>query len=268
MKISIRDLHFVYPRGVEALRGISLEIESGERVAIIGQNGSGKTTLAKQLDALLRPTRGEVWIDDWDTRSKTTAQLARRVGFLFQNPDQQIFKSRVADEVAFGPSRMNLDPAEIEARVESALERAGLAALRDVHPYELQPSERRWVALAAVLAMDTSILILDEPTTGQDAYGIARLGTLIESCRCEGKTIIILSHDIDFVAENCDRVIVMGQGRVLLDGEPHHVLAQGERMAETLVEPPQITRLALALGMQETALSIDEFLKIINNPPA
>jgi energy-coupling factor transport system ATP-binding protein len=223
--------------------------------------------LAKHLNALLHPTHGEVWIGDWDTRSTTTTKLARCVGFLFQNPDLQIFKNRVEDEVAFGPRQLKLDRVEIETRVESALARAGLAAMRDVHPYELQPSERRWVALASVLAMETPILVLDEPTTGQDAHGIARLGTVIEECRRASKTVIILSHDMDFVAEHCKRVIVMGQGRIVLDGKTHQVLAPRERLAATLVEPPQITRLSLALGLKEAALTIEEFLRT-KNPPA
>jgi energy-coupling factor transport system ATP-binding protein len=261
VKVSIRNLHFNYPNGVEALRGVSLEITGGERVAIVGQNGSGKTTLAKHLNALLRPTRGEVMIGDWDTRTHTAAQMARRVGLLFQNPDEQIFKNRVADEVAFGPHNLGLASAEVERRVDDALERTGLGGVRDAHPYELLPVQRKWVALASVLALETPVLVLDEPTTGQDARGLARLGALAGELARAGRTIVLVTHDIDFCAEHFERVIVMGQGRVLIDGAKHDVLSRAELLAETFVEPPQITRLGTALGWTDPVMSVEEFVE-------
>ncbi len=261
MDLSIRDLRFSYATGVEALRGISLDVGGGARVALVGQNGSGKTTLAKHLNGLLRPTRGQVLVGEWDTRTHTVAQLARRVGFLFQNPDEQIFKSRVADEVAFGPNTLGLTPAEVEARVDAALERTGLGDLREAQPYALLPSQRKWVALASVLAMETPILVLDEPTTGQDARGLARLGALMDELAREGRTVILISHDLDFCAEHFERVIVMKQGEVLLDGTTHEVLAQREILAETNVEPPQITRLGLALNLAKPVMTVEEFLQ-------
>jgi energy-coupling factor transport system ATP-binding protein len=260
VKISIRDLHFAYPNGVEALRGVSLEITSGETVAIIGQNGSGKTTLAKHLNALLRPTSGDVIVGDWNTRTHTVAQMARRVGLLFQNPDEQIFKNRVADEVAFGPRTLGLESSEVKRRVAAALDRTGLAGVRDSHPYELQPVQRKWVALASVLALETPILVLDEPTTGQDARGMARLGGLVEELAHAGKTIVLVTHDIDFCAEYFERIVVMGQGCVLGDGLGHQVLGQAGLLAQTFVEPPQITRLGLALDLPAPVMTVEEFL--------
>jgi energy-coupling factor transport system ATP-binding protein len=265
MDVSIRDLHFTYPNGVPALRGISLELRAGGRVAIIGENGSGKTTLAKHLNALLRPTRGEIYVGDWDTRTHTAAQLARRVGFLFQNPDEQIFKNRVADEVAFGPRQLGLVPGEMDRRVDAALARAGLGELREEHPYELLPAQRKWLALASVLVMDTPILVLDEPTTGQDARGLARLGALIAELSRAGKTIVTITHDIDFCAEQFERVIVMKEGRVLIEGDVHQVLPRADILAETFVEPPQITRLGAALHLQEPVTTVDEFLTVLSN---
>jgi energy-coupling factor transport system ATP-binding protein len=260
VKISIRDLHFTYPNGVEALRGVSLDITSGERVAIIGQNGSGKTTLAKHLNALLRPTRGDVIVGDWNTRTRTAAQMARRVGLVIQNPDEQIFKSRVADEIAFGPHNLGHALPEVERRVAAALERTGLAGVRDTHPYELLPVQRKWVALASVLALETPILVLDEPTTGQDARGLARLGALVEEMACAGRTIVLVTHDIDFCAEHFERVVVMGQGRVMLDGAKDQVLSRSELLAQTFVEPPQITRLGLGLDLPGPVMTVEEFL--------
>jgi len=259
VNISIRDLHFAYAAGAEVLRGISLEIGSGESVAIIGQNGSGKTTLAKHLNGLVRPTNGDVVVGDWNTRQHTVAQMSRRVGFLFQNPDEQIFKNRVWDEIAFGPGHLGLTHGELSKRVDAAMERAYLVDFRDAHPYELLPSQRRWVALASVLAMETPILVLDEPTTGQDVRGLARLGALVEDLIRSGKTVITIAHDIDWCAEYCSRVTVMKQGRVLMDDDVHRVFAHADLLAQTFVEPPQITRLGIELGLQQV-VTIDEFL--------
>ncbi len=260
MDLSIRDVHFTYPNGVAALRGVSLELSTGERVAIIGENGSGKTTLAKQFNALLRPTRGEVRIGDWDTRTRSVAQMARRVGFLFQNADDQIFERQVRSEVAFGPRNLRLTAAEIDARVNEALARTGLAELRDVNPYDLLPIQRKWLALASVLALDTPIVVLDEPTTGQDARGLERLGALVEELSRAGKTVVAITHDMDFCAEHFQRVIVMKEGQVLIDGETHQVLPRAELLAETFVEPPQITRLGAALGWASPVLNVEEFM--------
>lgn len=260
MIVALRDVHFTYPGGLRALDGVSLDIAPGERVAIIGRNGSGKTTLAKHLNGLLRPAGGRVEIGGWDTREHSVAQMARRVGFVFQNPAEQIFKSRVADEVAVGPRNLGLAPATVTARVGEALERTGLASAREVHPYELQPAQRKWVAIASVLAMDPSIYVLDEPAPGQDAWGLERLGALVADLARAGKTVVMISHDVDFCAEHVARIVVMDRGRVLADGEPHAVFAQAALLAQTGVEPPQLTRLGAALGLPRTALTVPEFL--------
>ena len=261
MNISVKDLYFSYPGGTEALRGISLEIHSGQRVAIVGQNGAGKTTLVKHFNALLRPTRGTVTVGDWNTRTHTVAQMAQRVGFVFQNPADQIFNQRVADEVAFGPRNLRLAQAEIECRVKASLERVGLTDMRDAHPYDLLPAQCKWVALASVLAMDTPILVLDEPTIGQDGRGLVQLGALIDGLAQAGKTIVAISHDIDFCAEHFERFIVMKEGRAILDGDKKEVLVQRELLAETFVEPPQITRLGLALELKRPVTTVSEFLE-------
>ena len=260
MNISIRDLSFTYPGGVDALHDISLEFRPGECVAVIGRNGSGKTTLAKHLNGLLRPTRGDVLVGDWNTRSHTVAQLARRVGYLFQNPGDQIFKNRVDGEVAFGPRSLGLPAADVTLRVELALAQTGLAEFRAVHPYELLPAQRKWVALASLLAMDPAVLVLDEPTAGQDARGLERLAALLAALTRGGKTVVMIAHDMDFCAETSPRVVVMGQGRVLADGDKHSIFAQIELLAQTFVEPPQITRLGLALALPKPVTTVPEFL--------
>jgi energy-coupling factor transport system ATP-binding protein len=260
MTISFRDVSFSYPSGVEAVRGVSLEIADGEAVAIIGENGAGKTTLVRHINGLLRPTRGEVQVGDWDTCSHTVAALARRAGYVFQNPDDQLFERTVRAEVAFGPRNLGCVAGEIAARVADALARVGLADMGNVHPYDLHPSQRKLVALAAALAMRTPILILDEPTTGQDTPGVARLSEIVAALKAEGTTLITITHDIDFCAEHFERVIVMAQGRVLADGPAADVLAQPAPLAEAEVDPPQLMRLAAALGLNAAPLTVEDFV--------
>lgn len=260
MQIEITDLSFTYPTGVEALTGVSLRIAPGEQVAIIGQNGSGKTTLVKHLNGLLQPTQGTVRVGDWLTSEHSVAQLAARVGYVFQNPDDQLFKTRVDDEVRVGPLNLKLPPAQVAAQTEHALELLGLLERRDLHPYDLTPAWRKRVAIAAVLAMNTPVVVLDEPTTGQDYATVQELGKVMAALRDEAKTVIAISHDIDFVATQFGRIVVMGQGKVLADGAPAVVFAQTDLLASTYVEPPQMTRLAERLGMDTAIYSVEGFM--------
>jgi len=260
MQILINDLRFIYPGGVEALRGISLVIEPGEQVAIVGQNGAGKTTLARHLNGLLQPTSGRVSIGGLDTHTCTVAKLAARVGYVFQNPDEQLFCKTVGVEVAFGPKNLGCAPARIDELVNGALELTGLSDKRDANPYDLSPTWRKMVALASILSMDTPVIILDEPTTGQDAASIARIAGVIAHLRERGRTVITITHDIDFCAENFERVIALAEGQVLLDGPACDVFGQQETLARTYVDPPQLTRLGKQLGFFETVRNQAEFL--------
>ena len=265
MKIEIRDLHFTYPTGVEALRGISLTVESGEQVAIVGQNGAGKTTLVKHLNGLLLPSSGEVRIGGWDTKNQSVAKLARRVGYVFQNPDEQLFSKNVGAEVAFGPRNFKLDGEQVQSLVKDALAMTELTDKTETNPYDLSPTWRKMVALASVISMDTDIVVFDEPTTGQDALNIARIANAIRTLRQRGKTVITITHDIDFCAENFDRVIALSQGKVLLDGYANDVLGQDEILATTYVDPPQLTRLGQRLGFEKTVRTQEEFLSGLKN---
>jgi energy-coupling factor transport system ATP-binding protein len=260
MRIDIKDLHFTYPAGVQALRGISLTIEPGEQVAIVGQNGAGKTTLVRHFNGLLHPASGEVRIGDWDTRKYSVAKLASRVGYVFQNPDEQLFSRDVKTEVAFGPRNLGYPSEQVEALVKEALAMTELVDKTETNPYDLSPTWRKMVAIASVIAMDTPIVIFDEPTTGQDATNIARIANVIRVLRERGRTVITITHDIDFCAENFERVIAMSQGKVLLDGKANDVLGQAEILATTYVDPPQLTRLGKRLGFKETVRNEDEFL--------
>lgn len=263
MKISINDLHFTYPGGVEALRGISLEIESGEQVAIVGQNGAGKTTLVRHFNGLLQPTSGSVRIGDWDTREHSVAKLASRVGYVFQNPDEQLFSRDVLTEVAFGPKNLGYEKDKVDELVKRALSLTELSDKTETNPYDLTPAWRKMVALASVIAMDTPILIFDEPTTGQDAVNIGRIVNVISELKKEGKTVVTITHDIDFCAENFERVIALSNGQVLLDGPARDVLGREEILAQTYVEPPQLTRLGKLLGFKNTVIAQEEFMQAL-----
>ena len=260
MRIEISDLHFTYPTGLEALRGISLKIDSGEQVAIVGQNGAGKTTLVKHLNGLLQPTSGSIKIGDWDTKEHSVAKLAKRVGYVFQNPDEQLFSKDVGTEVAFGPKNLGFKGEQVQALVKDALSLTELSDKTETNPYDLSPTWRKMVALASIISMDTDIVIFDEPTTGQDAMNVARIANVIKALRERGKTVITITHDIDFCAENFERVIALSQGKILLDGKANEVLGQEEILATTYVDPPQLTRLGKRLGFKETVKNESEFL--------
>ncbi len=260
MNIEVKDLNFTYPGGVVALSSVSLSIQSGEQVAIVGQNGSGKTTFVKHLNGLLQPASGSVLIGDWDTRKVPVAKLARRVGYVFQNPDEQLFCRTVGEEVAFGPHNLGIDAQNKEKRINDALQLVELTDKKDTNPYDLSTTWRKMVALASIISMDTDCVILDEPTTGQDAVNIERIARVVEELRKRGKTVITITHDIDFCAENFDRVIAMAKGRVLLDGPAANVLGKGEILAQTYVDPPQLTRLGMGLGIKKTVRNQEEFL--------
>ncbi|GDY32884.1 energy-coupling factor ABC transporter ATP-binding protein [Gandjariella thermophila] len=258
--IRIDSLVYRYPTGVTALDGVSLRVEPGERVALIGRNGAGKTTLARHLNGILRPTAGSVHVDGWDTAEHTVAELAAKVGYLFQNPDEQLFARTVAEEVAFGPRNLGY-PGDRRARlVRRALEDTRLTGLEEVHPYQLSLAERKRVALAAVLAMDTPILVLDEPTTGADHAGVRDVAAAVSELAGRGRTVLAVTHDMDFCAENFDRIVVLAGGRIVRDGSPDEVFRAGADLAQAGVEPPQLMRLSEALGWSRPATTVDAFV--------
>ena len=252
--IALEGVGFVYPDGTRALTGVDLAVAPGELVAIVGQNGSGKSTLVRQLDGLLRPTEGRVLHDGVDIVRVRVAALAARVGIVFQNPDRQIFAGKVRTEVEFGPRILGRTPSEATAAASAALSAVGLAELVDSNPYDLGFSRRKLLALASVLAMDTPVVILDEPTTGQDARGLVRIQRVVQEISTAGRTVIAISHDMRFVAETFSRVVVMGAGRVLLDGSPGEVFAAGAwpTLASTYLEPPYAARVGARHGLGST----------------
>jgi energy-coupling factor transport system ATP-binding protein len=244
----------VYPGGTRAVDGVDLVIRRGERVAIIGQNGSGKTTLVRHFNGLLRPTEGRVLVEGVDARTRRVAALAASVGLAFQDPDRQIFAARVRSEVAFGPRNLGRTGADLEHAIDAALRAVGLDGEAATNPYDLGYSRRKLLALASILAMDTPIVVLDEPTTGQDARGVARIERVVDELSQAGRTVIAISHDMRFVAETFERVVVMGAGRILLDGTPAEVFAEPAwpTLASTYLEPPLAARVGARLGLGST----------------
>ena len=253
-RLAVEGLGFLYADGTRALDGVDLTIEPGASVAVIGQNGSGKSTLVRHLNGLLRPTEGRVLHDGADVVALRTAALAARVGIVFQNPDRQIFAGKVRDEVAFGPRMLGRGKADAAAAGAAALEAVGLAEAIDTNPYDLGYSRRKLLAIASVLAMDTPVVVLDEPTTGQDARGIARVQQVIAKLVADGRTVVAISHDMRFVAESFGRVVVMGGGRILLDGSPAEVFAEAAWpvLASTYLEPTHAARVGARLGLGST----------------
>ncbi|MFT3860804.1 energy-coupling factor ABC transporter ATP-binding protein [Micropruina sp.] len=253
-------VRFRYGSGVEAVRGVSLGVETGERVAIVGQNGAGKSTLVRHLNGICQPSAGTVFVADVPTTGRPIAELAASVGYVFQNPDEQLFASTVAADVEFGPRNLGCSPELARSRALAALETVGLASEAASHPLHLSLSERKRVALAAVLAMHTPVVVLDEPTTGQDARGIAMVAGVVWSLANAGRTVIAITHDMDFAAENFDRVVVMADGQVLADGAPAAVFGDPEVLAQAAVEPPQLVRLAARLGWSGRPLTVEQFV--------
>ena len=249
--IAVESVVFVYPDGTRALDGVDLRVAPGERLAIVGQNGSGKSTLVRHLNGLLRPTEGRVLVGGEDATRFHVAQLAARVGLAFQNPDRQIFAGRVRAEVAFGPRNLGLRGTALERAVDEALDAVGLAGVADHNPYDLGYSRRKLLAIASILAMGTPVVILDEPTTGQDARGMARVRSIIERLSDEGRTVITVSHDMRFVAETSRRAAVMRAGRIVLDGPTDTVFAESNwpTLASTFLEPTLPARVGARLGL-------------------
>jgi len=247
--LEARDVHFAYGPAAPALDGASLRIAAGEFVALIGQNGSGKTTLAQHLNGLLTPTRGSVWLAGRDMRGLELGEIARSVGFVFQDPDHQLFCATVEDEVAYGPRHLGLAAAELEDRVARALEVCDLTARRAEDPFLLSKGERQRLAVAAILALEPRVLVLDEPTTGLDHREQLAILSLLADLNRAGRTVVVITHSPWLVAEHASRAILMAKGRVLFDGGVRDLFrATAELQAASFVLP-DATQLGLRFGV-------------------
>ena len=264
--IVAEDVHFFYPNKVEALKGVSLTIKDGEFVAIMGQNGAGKSTLVKHFNGLLKPKLGTVRVNGVETTKTSVATLARNVGFVFQNPDHQLFSETVEDEIAFALKNFGFEPEVIEKRVTWALNLLALTQYRKTSPFLLSGGERKRVALASVLAWDPQMLILDEPTIGQDHEQKEKLRQFIMQMQTQKKTVVIVTHDVEFVAECSPRVVLMKEGKIVADGMGKEILTDPVLLELSSIVLPQIaqifTKLSL-LGLPKDIIDIYEAEEII-----
>ncbi len=243
-------------------RGLDLAVQQGEFVALVGANGSGKTTLVKHFNGLLRPRRGAVHVAGQDTAHRSVGELARQVGFLFQHPEQQIFSPTVRAELAFGPRNLGLSPGEVEARVEAALARFDLTSVADRPPAILSYGLRRRVTLASAAAMDPPVLVLDEPTVGLDARGLDETFEWLTELHAQGRTILLVTHDMAPVAEYAERVVVLHGGQILADDTAAGLFAQTALLARASLSPPPVSALAQALqpfGLRGPSLTVQTF---------
>lgn len=256
--IRLEEVAYTYPGGIEALRGVSLTIREGSSLTIMGRSGAGKTTLIKHLNGLLKPSRGRVTIDGVDTRNATVAQLSRKVGIVFQNPDHQLFAETVEEEIAFPLKNFGFHPDEARDRVEWALELFNLTRYRHHSPLTLSGGEKKRVAMATVAAWKPKYLVLDEPTLGQDRRGKLRLKELFEDFRREGRTVIMVTHDVEFAAECGFDVALLADGRILIQDSASRVLSNSTLLEKAGLTTPQMVELFLQLGSLRPVLTVEE----------
>ena len=254
--IRLRDVSYTYPKGVEAIRELNLDVSPGEALFVLGHNGAGKSTMLRLFNGLLKPTTGKVTVAGTDTRKARPAHLSRSVGLVFQNPDAQLFKDRVSDEVSFG-AKHGAGTVDATERFERAMELLGLESVGDTNPYELSLSWRKRVAIASVVAMGSPILVLDEPTGGQDAEGTRVLTDLIIDTRRRGHGCVVVTPDVDLAFDCADRVVVLREGDVHLHGDPMSVLGD-PRLGEAGVESSTMHQVSRGLGLDQPIRTVDE----------
>jgi energy-coupling factor transport system ATP-binding protein len=255
--IEFRDVTFVHQNGLKALDRVNLEVQRGETLAIVGENGAGKTTLVKHVTGLLKPTSGTVTVKGIETTKTSTAQLSRTVGVAFQNPDHQLFSESVYDEIAFALRNFGFSPQLVEKRVTWGIELFGLEEYRNSSPLVLSGGEKKRLTLACILAWDPDVVILDEPTVGQDAIQKERLAGTIKLLGSAGKTIVVVSHDIEFLWPIQPRVVVMRSGRIVADGPASSLMLEREVLEEARVSQPQLVTFYQELARRPEAPFVD-----------
>ena len=260
--INIKNLHFWYPDGTYALRGINLQVFDGDFIAIVGKNGSGKTTLAKIIAGLLKPKKGSVILFGKNLLQISRKEQIKLVGYSFQNPDHQLFCESVREELSFGPKNLHLNKKEIEMRVKEVAKMLDLEEYLDEHPFFLSKGLRLRVAVESILTMRPKVIIVDEPTTGQDWMQSVELMNLLKQLNSEGKTIIFLTHHMRYVAEFADRCIVMLDGRKIMDVPTRDAFSRFDYLELSYAKPPPVSLLTYKL-FGVVALNMDEAVEII-----
>jgi energy-coupling factor transporter ATP-binding protein EcfA2 len=243
--IQLDEVRFSYRPPADALKKLSLGFQPGELTAIIGNNGSGKSTLMKLIVGLLRPTEGRVVVDGVDTRGAKVSSLAQKIGFIFQNPNDQLFANSVEEEISFGLRNLGLPAEEIANRVEATLEQFGLVAARSMFPRFLSRGDKQKVCIASIVAMRPRVLLLDEPTTGQDHRDSRQILDLATELNRRGMTVLLVTHDLINVAEYTRRVIVLNDGVLVRDGPTAEVMSDLDLLGSCSLVAPQVVRLCL-----------------------
>lgn len=267
--ISLYQTRYIYPNGsVVALDGMSVEIGRGEIVGVMGQNGSGKTTFTKLLNGLLKPNSGRVIVNGHDTSHYSVQALAPHVGYVFQNPNHQLFANTVAEELAFGPRNIGLTPQEVVERVSEAADFFELGAIMQLHPYRISFPMRKLVGIASIFTMRPQVFILDEPTTGQDHKTSTVINRLILRLSERGNTVICVSHDMPLIAHVTNRALVMWDGKLIADASPREIFSDKPTMQRAHLTPPQITQLSMRMPARSdrlVALSIAELVASVQS---
>ncbi|MDT8903097.1 energy-coupling factor ABC transporter ATP-binding protein [Anaeroselena agilis] len=245
--LEIENVSYCYKAGRYAVRDASLKVGEGEFVAIAGRNGSGKTTLTRLVMGLLRPAAGKIMLDGRETAGSATAVIARQVGYVFQNPDRQIFRDAVAEEVAYGPEQLGFSAGEVREAVAAALEATGLAALAAAYPRTLSKGQKQRLAIASALALSPRLLILDEPTSGQDAREKTALMELLTGLNAKGMAILLVTHDMELLARYAHRAVVMTAGRVVFDGGVRELFAGEADVSAWGLREPAAAKVARGL---------------------
>jgi energy-coupling factor transport system ATP-binding protein len=266
VSVVFENVHYTYQSNVEALRGVDLVFERGEVVALMGENGSGKTTLLKHMNGLLKPTVGRVLVDGVETTSASIADLSQKVGLVFQNAEDMFFESTVYNEVAFALRNFGYDEEKVRKRVEWALKFFELEQYKDHSPFLLSGGEKKRLAMAIILAWSPSIICLDEPTIGQDSVQKEKMMHMIKMLNTQGRTVILASHDVEFIADLKPRVVVLSRGKVLADGKSQEILTDGELLKKASLIPPQVVSVLERLsdlGVQRKVLDVDVAAEIV-----
>ena len=274
--LEVKNIKYSYNADYQALKGVSLKVEKGEMVALLGKNGAGKSTLFLQLNGIYQPDEGQVFIDGEELKydKKSLLKFRQQVGIVFQNPDDQIFAPTVEEDVAFGPLNLGLSMEEVQDRVEEALARVGMSGFEKKAPHHLSGGQKKRVAIAGILAMKPEIMVLDEPTAGLDPQGVVDLSKLLRELNDEGITIIISTHEVDLVPNYAEKVFVLVDGLLIAEGTPKEIFAKPEILEQANLKVPIVTDLFQQLedegfDMQgDYPLTIDEakdkFLDLLN----
>jgi energy-coupling factor transport system ATP-binding protein len=261
--IELKNASFCYPNGFLANDSLNLRIGQGDAVAIVGQNGAGKTTAVKMINGLHKPTKGDVFVNTINTKTKTTAQIARMVGYVFQNPDDQIFNRTVREEIEYMPRYLKLPAKEVSRLVNESVELTGIKHYLDENPFDIPYSIRKFVTIAAVLATYPIHIIFDEPTAGQDVSGIRILRELIQYLHKKNITVITITHDMEFVTDNFNRVVAMANKRIVMDDTMENVFRNDDVLDECRIKKNQIACLSEMLGYKPYIISRADMRKFL-----